>query len=897
MAFNTIGGGGAPVPKVEVPHSATLRIPEAVTAEAWVKTSGRVAGASLILGKWAGGSPGWRLGIEPFTGRLRWETVTQFTSPGGQSQTLHAVFVTNEEVNDDHWHHVAGTYDGKRLRVFIDGIPAHRTCSPDEPGSGPNPCTNPPPPEKCVTEVFRADITDIGDAVCTQGTIENQKPILAASDAQGVFQGMLDELRVSNYAKQEFEVAASSRQASAYTQVLGREVELRNQLPVGPEIDNQVADERRAFDARGRFASALKRVRGQHAAEPFLNRAAWDGFDRLGSQEYPTGEVVVGAFDLSGVQTSLIGYGPFVDAPMLGKQAYLTAATTTVTGRLASITFGNRVATTYEYDDGPTQEGGFGGDLLRHQSILAANGTILSQRNHSWDMVGNLSEVNDPAESYRAVYSHDDLNRITSATFQIGGQQPSSFSYDYDSLGNLTLKEGATQQYGRSRSLAGCGTGTTSLPHAITNRTVNQVSDSFCYDEAGRMVKGGEVARSYTRTLYYSARGKLQKLLDKGLTQDKEYTFSYDGDGNRVFKTEPNGATIEPYAYYREVPNGSEVLYSANGRLIARRTLLPGGGPSDVSWYHADHLDGTNLLTDINGAEVSGARSHYKPFGEFIPGFVPQNDQAGGRQFTGKELDDGGLYDYEARYYDPFTGRFIAPDDIGLEGTAQVKNLYSYTLNSPLRFIDPTGHQVEPSMTDQDWEPWPGKVQGAWPGVPWPIPESGNQDGGYSPIARQGAVQLMNDSARTAAFFMQLDSRGKELYEWLDASPYTYQVWGDQMLDLEVGGQFFPGELGSNQCSRAGGTIRLDTQHMQAWGMNPAGILAHELTHAAIFDYQINPRQWQLGARFVPRIVETLRINAKPGGGLLGSHQLPIGPHGALQYYWGYVYDGGMRPR
>jgi RHS repeat-associated protein len=60
--------------------------------------------------------------------------------------------------------------------------------------------------------------------------------------------------------------------------------------------------------------------------------------------------------------------------------------------------------------------------------------------------------------------------------------------------------------------------------------------------------------------------------------------------------------------------------------------------------------------------------------------------------FTGQRLDDTGLYYYGARYYDPAIGRFISPDIYIQNFTnPQTINRYSYALNNPLRYTDPTG--------------------------------------------------------------------------------------------------------------------------------------------------------------------------------------------------------------
>ncbi len=73
-----------------------------------------------------------------------------------------------------------------------------------------------------------------------------------------------------------------------------------------------------------------------------------------------------------------------------------------------------------------------------------------------------------------------------------------------------------------------------------------------------------------------------------------------------------------------------------------------------------------------------------------------QGDLGTDKLFTGQRLDDTGLYYYGARYYDPTIGRFISPDTIVQNpANPQSLNRYSYVLNNPLKYVDPTGLIVE----------------------------------------------------------------------------------------------------------------------------------------------------------------------------------------------------------
>ena len=63
------------------------------------------------------------------------------------------------------------------------------------------------------------------------------------------------------------------------------------------------------------------------------------------------------------------------------------------------------------------------------------------------------------------------------------------------------------------------------------------------------------------------------------------------------------------------------------------------------------------------------------------------------RGFTGHEyLDDFNLYNMNGRLYDPVLGRFLSPDPyIADPSFTQSYNRYSYVLNNPLKYNDPTG--------------------------------------------------------------------------------------------------------------------------------------------------------------------------------------------------------------
>jgi RHS repeat-associated protein len=96
-----------------------------------------------------------------------------------------------------------------------------------------------------------------------------------------------------------------------------------------------------------------------------------------------------------------------------------------------------------------------------------------------------------------------------------------------------------------------------------------------------------------------------------------------------------------------------------------------------------------NVVLDTNGNVDSQLR--YDPWGKqrYALNVTPT-----GYRYTAQRWDSGlGLYDYNARYYDPHIGRFISADTLVPDPAApQAFNRYAYVLGNPIKFVDPSGH-------------------------------------------------------------------------------------------------------------------------------------------------------------------------------------------------------------
>ncbi len=168
-------------------------------------------------------------------------------------------------------------------------------------------------------------------------------------------------------------------------------------------------------------------------------------------------------------------------------------------------------------------------------------------------------------------------------------------------------------------------------------------------------------------------------------------SFVYDGDGNRVKKTENGFTTTYVNRYYEKTGTVITTSYYLGGKLIAQRQ------GTALSYVLQDHLGSTSV--SVSDAGVTAGTIRYFPFGDCrnSTGTIPTD-----KKFIDQRLDQTGLYYYGARYYDATIGRFISLDTL-VPSTLnpQSLNRYSYCLNNPLKYVDPSGHEDDEPQDPQ----------------------------------------------------------------------------------------------------------------------------------------------------------------------------------------------------
>jgi RHS repeat-associated protein len=279
---------------------------------------------------------------------------------------------------------------------------------------------------------------------------------------------------------------------------------------------------------------------------------------------------------------------------------------------------------------------------------------------------GNVTSFNSTAtQIFMRTYTYDSLNRLSTMSSPADASGCYGLSWTYDRYGNR-LSQSATS--------GGCF----SPSHGVFPN--NRISDAgFSYDASGNMTH--DATHSYT----YDAEGRLTQV-DGGATA----TYVYDAEGQRIQKT-----TDGAIAVYLRNPQGQLVAETDGGDTLLRvgyahafGELLAEYENNSTYFIHKDHLGSTRVMTKIDGSVYDSM--DYLPYGEQIAGGTGTT-----HKFTGKERDgESGLDYFGARYMGSSLGRFMSPDPLlnsGRPTNPQTWNRYSYVLNNPLNFIDPTG--------------------------------------------------------------------------------------------------------------------------------------------------------------------------------------------------------------
>ena len=182
--------------------------------------------------------------------------------------------------------------------------------------------------------------------------------------------------------------------------------------------------------------------------------------------------------------------------------------------------------------------------------------------------------------------------------------------------------------------------------------------------------------------------GKIELIDDAGKNLRMDIAY---GPGQQRWYSElsKNGTDIRTTVYageYEKVTeNGkSREFYYLDGNTIAVRE----NGTVKTYLAFTDNLGSILSVMDENGAKVFDAS--YDAWGRQT---VTLNAIGLHRGYTGHEmLNEFDIINMNGRSYDPVLGRFFSPDNyVQMPDNSQNFNRYSYCLNNPLKYSDPSG--------------------------------------------------------------------------------------------------------------------------------------------------------------------------------------------------------------
>ncbi|MCP3943326.1 MAG: hypothetical protein GY710_17825 [Desulfobacteraceae bacterium] len=417
------------------------------------------------------------------------------------------------------------------------------------------------------------------------------------------------------------------------------------------------------FDSVENILSETKTITG--APDSYTTSYSYDLTGRPSTTTYPDRFSVTNTYmDGTSLLKQITGSDDVIYAQM---------SNYTPQGKIGRIDYGNYTYTQYDYDN-------LSGRLMSIMTERLGPTQTIQERSYEYTPGGNIAGITDNKNGTIYSYTYDMLHRLTGETST--GNTP-ALNYRYDAIGNILSKtlgaDTMTYKYGGFS------------PHAVSAIRLSGKIHNYIYDANGNMTTGPDFTDPLlpgSRNITYNIDNmpvKVQHIRD-GVT--KAMDLVYDGYGARAVKNVTGGpSTFYVGGHFQVTKNDAATettrfIFAGNMRVAQAKNGV-------THYFHKDHLGSSTAMSDDSGATLE--TSEYLPYGG-------QRSHTGSNisnyRFTDQELDpESGLYNYNARLYDPVIGKFITADIIVPDPTnPQTLNRYSYCGNNPLIYVDPSGH-------------------------------------------------------------------------------------------------------------------------------------------------------------------------------------------------------------
>jgi RHS repeat-associated protein len=319
-------------------------------------------------------------------------------------------------------------------------------------------------------------------------------------------------------------------------------------------------------------------------------------------------------------------------------------------------------------------------------------GTSWAERTYGFDGIGRLDAIAGQVNGTTAdaSYDYDLRDRLISA------QGPSAYggTFTYSPAGNVNSAtvSGAldaptrdvTYQYGAVDPQA---------VDALVDAKTGSLVASMQYDANGNLIsRTGSGALS---SVVSDGDDLIRRASGPGGTE----TYFFGANAERMVAISPTEIKVwfgESETHYSLA--GVQTLrwyHVAGGEPIAR--LEKTGSSISIELQYADALQ--NLIMSVTSTSQVSSSFLYGAFGEVVAQTGSGNHR---REFNGKEADaTTGLRAYGYRSYDPLLLRWTAADPMyrfapdAAWAQPQRANLYAFSLNNPVRYVDPDGRDPD----------------------------------------------------------------------------------------------------------------------------------------------------------------------------------------------------------
>ncbi|MGV8138342.1 MAG: RHS repeat-associated core domain-containing protein [Mangrovibacterium sp.] len=283
---------------------------------------------------------------------------------------------------------------------------------------------------------------------------------------------------------------------------------------------------------------------------------------------------------------------------------------------------------------------------------------------------GNLNSRTDASGNSESFgYDAIGLDRLSSVT------GPSAMSVNYGSNGNiLTKSDAGTGSY----AYANTPYAVSSITGAQNISTTLQDIDYYSFEKVKKITEGTKTSDF----VYNADQQRIRMILkDNGTTTKTRWYFGGSQEQEQV------GSTTTRYIWI----GGDAYTAVAAARKV-------GSGNWEVFNIFRDHSgtmtslrNSTTDMIDDYSFDAWGRRRDKDNWTYTLSG---EPALFAGRGFTAHEhLEDFNLINMNGRLYDPVVGRFLSPDPIvQAPDFTQGFNRYSYALNNPLKYTDPSGY-------------------------------------------------------------------------------------------------------------------------------------------------------------------------------------------------------------